>query len=127
MSKRGMSTGVEASSTRGVVASPSTSRDGTSQVGVELRTKHRNNVVNVKLLPTILPYYIPPLSGEINKDTVPKDFEYTLVTAYLLKGVHTYCENQDKVTALKFYNFKLVGRKAYSMLAPSKYLTRTKG
>jgi hypothetical protein len=81
----------------------------------------------VKLVPSILPTYIPPLSGEINKESVPRDFEYTLVTAYLPKGVHTYCADQDKVTALKFCDFNLGDRKVYNMLAPYKYLTRTKG
>jgi hypothetical protein len=127
MSERGMSIGVQDSSSRGVAASPSTARAGTSRASVELRTKHRDDAANAKLVPTILPYYIPPLSGEINRDIVPRDFEYTLVLAYLPKGFHTYCTDQDKVIALKFCDFNLGDRKAYSMLTPSKYLTRTKG
>jgi hypothetical protein len=78
-------------------------------------------------MPIILPIYIPPLSGDINRDSVPRDFEYTLVLAYLLKGVRTYDADQDKVTALKFFNFNLGDRKAYRMLSPYKYLMRTKG
>ena len=78
-------------------------------------------------MPSILPAYIPPLSSEINRDSVPRDFEYTLVTAYLPKGVCTYCVDQDKVMALKFCDFNLGDHKAYNMLTPSKYLTRTKG
>jgi hypothetical protein len=92
-----------------------------------LRTKHRDNIANAKLVPTILPAYIPPLSGDINKESVPRDFEYTLVFAYLLKGVHTYCTDQDKVTALKFCDFNLGDRKSYNMLTPSKYSTKTNG
>jgi hypothetical protein len=126
MSERGISTRVQASSSRGVAASPSTAQDGTSRAGTELRTKHRDDVANAKLVPTILPTYIPPLSGDINRDNVPRDFEYTLVLAYLPKGVRTYRADQDKVTALKFCDFNLGDRKSYSILAPSKYLMRTK-
>ena len=127
MSKRGMSTGVQASSSRGVVASPSIARAGTSRASAESRTKHRDDATNANLVPTILPAYIPPLSGEINRDSVPRDFEYTLVTAYLPKGVCTYRADQDKVTTLKFCDFNLGDRKAYNMLALYKYLTRTMG
>jgi hypothetical protein len=126
MSKRGMSTEIQASSTRGVQASPSTARAGTSRVGTERRTKHKFDIANVNLVPSILPAYIPPLSSAINRDNVPRDFEYTLVTAYLSKGVHTYRADQNKVTALKFCDFNLGDHKVYSMLAPYKYLTRTK-
>ena len=127
ISERRMSTGVQASSTRGVQASPSTTRDGTSWASAERRTKHKDDIANAKLVPSILPAYIPPLSGEINRDSVPRDFEYTLVTAYLPKGVRTYCADQDKVTTLKCCDFNLGDHKAYSMLTPSNYLTKTKG
>jgi hypothetical protein len=62
----------------------------------------------------------------VNKDSIPRDFDYALVTAYLLKGIHTVRTDQDKITALKFSNFNLGDRKAYSMLAPHKYLTKMK-
>jgi hypothetical protein len=75
---------------------------------------------------SILPAYIPPLSSEINRDSVPRYFEYTLVTAYLPKGVRTYRADQDKVTALKFCDFNLGDHKSYSMLTPYNYLKRTK-
>jgi hypothetical protein len=127
MSKRGLSTGLQASSTRGVQASSSTTRVGTSLDCAERRTKHKDDMANAKLVPSILPAYIPPLSGAINRDSVPRDFEYTLVTAYLLKGVHTVHIDHDKVTTLKFSDFNLRDHKVYSMLSPYKYLTRTKG
>jgi hypothetical protein len=126
MSERIISTGFQASSMSGVQASPSTTRVGTSQDGSERRTKHKDDIANANLVPSILPNYIPPLSGEINRDSVPRDFEYTLVTAYLSKGVRTYRADQDKVTALKFCDFNLGDRKVYNMLAPYKYLTRNK-
>jgi Ni,Fe-hydrogenase III large subunit len=56
MSERVMSVGVQASSMRGVQASPSTARgSGPSRVVTEKRTKHRDDLENVKLIPTILP------------------------------------------------------------------------
>jgi hypothetical protein len=58
---------------------------------------------------------------------VPRDFEYALVTAYFPKGIHVVCADQEKIAALKFNDFNLDDRKVYNMLAPHKYLTRTKG
>jgi hypothetical protein len=128
MSERRMSAGVQASSTGGVQASPSTAhRAGTSRIVTETRTKHRDDIVNAKLILSILPAYLPPLSGAINRDNVPKDFDYALVMTYLPKGIRTVQANQDKLTALKFSDFNLGDRKAYSMLTLHKYLTRTKG
>jgi hypothetical protein len=81
----------------------------------------------VKLIPTILLDYIPPLASVVNRDSVPRDFEYTVVTTYLPKGIHIVRVEQDKITALKFSDFNLGDRKIYGILAPYKYLTRTKG
>jgi hypothetical protein len=58
---------------------------------------------------------------------VPRDFEYTLVTANLPKGIRAVRADQDKIAALKFSDFNLGDRKFYNMLAPHKYLTRMKG
>jgi hypothetical protein len=127
MLKRRISTGVQASSTRGVQASPSTARAVTSRADEERRTKHKDDTTNTKLVPSILPYYIPPLSSDINRDSVPRYFEYTLVTTYIPKGVHTYRVEQDKFIVLKFFDFNLGDHKVYSMLALYKYLMRTKG
>jgi hypothetical protein len=87
----------------------------------------RDDIANAKLILSILPAYLPPLSGAINRDSVPRDFEYELVTAYLPKGIRAVHADQDKVAALKFSDFNLGDRKVYNMLAPYKYLTRTKG
>jgi hypothetical protein len=125
MSERVMS---QASSTRGVQASPSTARGSRpSRPTTEKRTKHRDDLENVKLIPTILPDYIPPLADAVSRDSVPRDFEYTMVTAYLPKGIRTVRAQQDKIAALKFNDFNLRDRKNHSMLAPYKYLTKTKG
>jgi hypothetical protein len=127
MLERIISTRVQASTTRGVKSSPLPNQAGTSRDDTERRTKHKDDIANAKLVPFILPAYIPPLSGEINRDSVPRDFEYTLVTAYLPKGIRTYHTDQDKVTALKFCDFNLGDHKVYNMLALYKYLMRTKG
>jgi hypothetical protein len=92
---------------RGVQASLSTARGGTSQANVERRTKHKDDMANAKLVPSILPYYIPPLSGAINRDSVPRDFEYTLITTYLPKGVRTVRADHDKIIASNFIDFNL--------------------
>jgi hypothetical protein len=81
----------------------------------------------MKLIPSILPDYIPPLVGGVSRDSVPRYFEYTIVTAYLPKGIHAVRVQQDKIAALKFNYFNLGDRKNHNMLAPYKYLTRTKG
>jgi hypothetical protein len=85
-----MSTGVQASSTRMVQSSLSTAcRSRPSRPSDEKRTKHKDDLENAKLISTILPAYIPPLRGEVNRDSVPRYFEYTLVIAYLPKEIRT--------------------------------------
>jgi hypothetical protein len=118
-SERRMSAGVQASSIGGFQASPSTARRvGTSRISTETRTNNRDDLVNAKLIPSILPTYIPPLSGTVNKDSVPRDFDYALVTVYLPKGIHAVRTDQDKIGVLKFSEFNLGDRKSYSMLTP---------
>jgi hypothetical protein len=59
-----MSAGIQASSTRMVQASSSTARGaGPSRPSAEKRTKHKDDLANEKLIPTIVPDYIPPLAG----------------------------------------------------------------
>jgi hypothetical protein len=125
MSERGLSTGLQASSMRGLLASPSTSQARPSRPADEKRTKHKDNLMNSKLISSILPAYLPRLSDTISRDSVPRDFEYKLFTAYLPKGICTI--HAEKIPALKFSDFNLSDRKVYNMLAPHKYLTRTKG
>jgi hypothetical protein len=113
--------------TGGIQSSPSTSPGaGTSKITTETRTKHRDDLMNAKLIPSILPAYIPPLSGVVNRDNMPRDFDYALVTVYLPKGICAVRADHDKIAALKFSDFNLGDYKSYSMLAPHKYLTKTK-
>ena len=81
----------------------------------------------MKMIPSILPKYIPLLSNIVNRDTIPRDFDYDLVTVYLPKGVRAVRVDQDKLTTLKFSDFNLGDHKVYSMIALNKYLTITKG
>jgi hypothetical protein len=127
MIERIMSASIQVSSTRGVQASPSTARGfGLSRPIVEKRTKHRDDLENVKMIPTILPDYFLPLADVVSRDSVPRYFEYTMVTVYLPKGICTLKAQQDKIIALKFNDFNLGDRKNHSMLASYKYFTKTK-
>jgi hypothetical protein len=71
MSERGVSIGVQASLMRGLHASSSTAQGGPSRPTAEKQTKHRDDTANAKLIPSILPAYLSPLSGVINRDSVP--------------------------------------------------------
>jgi hypothetical protein len=116
MLERGLSTGVQASSMRGLPTSSSTAQIGPSRPADEKRTNHRDDIMNAKLILIILPTYLPPLSGTINRDSVPREFEYTLVTAYLPKGIRAVRVDQENIAALKLSDFNLDDRKVYNMM-----------
>jgi hypothetical protein len=123
-----MSTGVQASSTRGVQASPSTEcRSGPSRTATEKRRKNRDELENAKLIPSILPNYIPPMAGVVSHDSVLRDFDYTLITAYLPRGIRAVGLQLGQIMTLKISDFNLGDRKNYGMLTPHKYLTKTMG
>jgi len=123
-----MYVGVQASSTRGVQASPLTARRfRPSRIIKEKRTNNMYDLVNVKLIPTILLDYIPPLAGVVSCNSVTRYFDYTMATAYLLKGTCVVRAQQDKITMLKLNDCNLGYRKKHSMLTLYKYLTMTKG
>jgi hypothetical protein len=116
------------SSVRGLQASLSTSHGvGSSRPSAEKTSKHKDDLENAKLIPTIFPNYILALDGTMNCDNVPRYFGYTMVTAYLPKGIRVVRADHDKITALKFNDFNLEDRKIYGMLSPYNYLTRMKG
>jgi hypothetical protein len=119
MSERSMSASIQASSMRGVQASPSTAHEaGSSQPSTENITKHRDDLEKVKLILSILPDYISPLVDMMSRDSVTRYFEYSMITSYLPKGTHVVCTQQDKIVALKFIDLNLGDRKNYSMLTP---------
>jgi hypothetical protein len=128
MAKRVMSTAIQASSTQGVQASPSTARGSRpSRTADEKRTKHKDDLVNVNLIPSALPYYIPPLADTVNHDSVLRDFDYTVITAYLQKGIHVVRPQLERIPTLKISDYNLEDCKTYGMLVPHNYLTKMKG
>jgi hypothetical protein len=94
---------------------------------MEKRSKHCDNLANAKKIPSVLPDYIPPFAGMVSRDSVPWDFKYTLITAYLPKGIRTVEPQLVLIPALKISDFNLGDRKNYVMLTPHRYLTKTTG
>jgi hypothetical protein len=60
-------------------------------------------------------------------DSIPRDFDYTLITAYLLKGILIVGLQLGKIMTLKIGDFNLGDCKNYGMLSPHNYLTKTMG
>jgi hypothetical protein len=83
--------------------------------------------VNEKLLPSILPEYIPPLASVVSHDSVPRDFDYTFITTYLPKGVRIVRPQLERIPTLNISDYNLGDHKIYGMLSPHKYMTKTKG
>jgi hypothetical protein len=128
MAEKVMSVGIQASSMGGLQASPSTGhRSVPSRTATEKRSKHRDDLANAKQIPSVLPDYIPPLAGAVSRDSVPCDFEYTLITAYLPKGIRAVRPQLGLIPDLKISDFNLGDRKNYAMLAPHRYLMKMTG
>jgi hypothetical protein len=81
----------------------------------------------VKLILSIFPKYIPPLAGVVSCDSVSRDLDYTIITAYLPKGIQVVRPQLESISTLNINNYNLGDHKIYDMLAPHKYLTKTKG
>jgi hypothetical protein len=84
-------------------------------------------LANTNLIPSVLPNYIPPLASAVSHDSVSRDFDYTLITAYLPKGIRAVKPHLERILMLKINEFNLGDRKNYGMLAPHKYLTKKIG
>jgi hypothetical protein len=93
----------------------------------EKRSKHYDDLANEKQISLVLTEYIPSLAGAINHDSIPCDFEYTLITAYIPKGIHIVGPQLGHIPALKNNDFNLDDRKNYAMLTPHRYLMKTSG
>jgi hypothetical protein len=93
----------------------------------EKRSKHRDDFPNTNLIPSILPNYILPLAGAVSHDSVPRDFDYTLIIAYLPKGIRAVGLQLGKIMTLNISDFNLGDHNNYGMLAPHKYLTKKMG
>jgi hypothetical protein len=81
----------------------------------------------MKKILSVLLDYIPPLASTISHDSIPHDFEYTLITVYILKGIHVVVLKLGHIPALKNNNFNLSDRKNYAMLMPHRYLMKMTG
>jgi hypothetical protein len=64
-------------------------------------------MANGKQILSILPDYIPPLAG--NK--IPQDYEYTLFTTYIPKGIRVVGSQLGQISLLKNNEFNLGDRK----------------
>jgi hypothetical protein len=82
-------------------------------------------MANAKQIPSGFPEYIPPLDGIFSRDSIPCDFEYTLITAYLSKGICTVGPQLGHIPALKNNDFNFRDQKNYTMLALHRYLMKT--
>jgi hypothetical protein len=128
MAEKVMSIGVQDSSTVGLQESPSNGHQyGPSRTVTEKRSKHRDDLAIAKKTPSILLDYIPPLASAVSHDSVPRDFEYTLINAYLPKGIHIVGPHLGLILALKISDFNLDDRNNYVMLAPHRYLMKMTG
>ena len=114
------------SSTGGLQESSSTARHS-SRPTAEKRTKHRDDLANLKKIPSIFSNYISRLVGAVNREKIPWDFDYTLITAYIHKGIHVVAPQLGNIPSLKNNDFNLEDRKNYAMLAPHRYLMKTTG
>jgi hypothetical protein len=62
--------------------------------------------------------------ARVSRDSVLRDFEYTLITAYLPKGIHAVGPQLGLILALKISDLNLDDRNNYAMLAPHRYLMK---
>jgi hypothetical protein len=100
---------------------------GPSQAMTEKITKHHDELENENLIPHIPPDYIPPLASVVSRDSVLRNFDYTVITAYLLNGIQVVRPQLERIPTLKISEYNLGDHNRYNMLAPQKYLTKTKG
>jgi hypothetical protein len=62
---------------------------------------------------------------QVNRDNIPWDFEYMLITAYIPKGIRVVGTQLGHIPTLKNNEFNLGDRKNHAMLAPHRYLMKT--
>jgi hypothetical protein len=123
-----VSKGIQVSLTRGLQDSPSIGRRATRINPVtEQRSKHRSDLANAKQIPSILCEYIFPLDDVVNHGSIPHDFEYSVFTTYIPKGICIVGSHLGQIPLLKHNDFNLGNRKNYATLAPHRYLMKTTG
>jgi hypothetical protein len=72
----------------------------------------------MKKIPLVLPEYILPLASTVNHDSIPHEFKYMLIIAYILKGIHIVGPQLGHILALNNNDFNLGDWKNYAMLVP---------
>jgi hypothetical protein len=122
MAERVMFVRIQALSTGGLQASPSTRRR--SSHATENRRKYHDDLANAKQISSVLLEYLWPLVGTVNRDSIPREFEYTLITVYIPR-IRIVGPQLGQIPALKNSDFNLGDRKSYTMLAPHRYLMKT--
>jgi len=65
-----------------------------------------------------MPDYIPPLVGVVSHDSILRDFNYTVITMYLPKGIQAVRPHLEKILSLKISDYNLGDHKIYGMLTP---------
>jgi hypothetical protein len=63
----------------------------------------------------------------VNHDNIPWEYEYTSITANILKGIHVVGSQLGQIPSLKNNDFNLGDRKNYAMLSPHRYSMKTTG
>jgi hypothetical protein len=91
----------------------------------EKQRNHRNDLANAKFILSVLLDYIPSLASTDSHDNISRDFDYTLITTYLPKGIRAVGLQLGQIMTLNISEFNLGDRKNYGMLAPHKYLKKT--
>ena len=82
--------------------------------------KHHDDLGNAKQIPSILPDYIPPFIGTVNRENIPCDFEYMLIIAYIPKGICIVGPQLGKIPSLKNNEFNLSDRNEWNKSAEMK-------
>jgi hypothetical protein len=110
MAKKVMSIRAQASSTRGVQASPLTERRSEpSRTVPEKRTKHRDDLANAKLIPSIMPDCIMPLASVVSHESllpiviIRAHIELTITAQCLLRPHHLFCYLDYLFTDLRYH------------------------
>jgi hypothetical protein len=125
MAERVMYVGIQASSTGGLQASPSTGHH--SSCATEKKASTTTIWLTRSRSHQSFLEYILPLAGTVNHNSIPRDFEYTLITAYIPKGIRVVGPQLGQIPTLKNNDFNLGDRKNYTMLVPHRYLMKTTG
>jgi hypothetical protein len=74
---------------------------------IEKRTNHSDDLVNAKLIPSILLDNIHPMAGVVSHDNVLRDFDYTVITVYLPNEICTVGLQLERILTLKISDFNL--------------------